>query len=73
MPIYDLKCKNCETVFEALVKVSDFENKEIHCPNCLDTDLEKLVSSASFKLEGTGWYETDFKDKPIEPPKSEDS
>ena len=36
------------------------------CPSCGEDALRKLVSAAAFKLKGTGWYETDFKDKPKE-------
>jgi predicted nucleic acid-binding Zn ribbon protein len=25
--------------------------------------LKKLISAAAFKLKGSGWYETDFKNK----------
>lgn len=60
-------------IFEALVKISEFENSEVPCPNCSKTDLEKLVSSASFKLKGTGWYETDFKQKPQKQKKKKES
>ena len=33
------------------------------CPECGKSALTKLVSASSFKLKGTGWYETDFKNK----------
>tara|TARA_B110000444_G_C18560292_1_gene464475 strand:+ start:314 stop:592 length:279 start_codon:yes stop_codon:yes gene_type:complete len=33
------------------------------CPECGQDSLLKLVSAAAFKLKGTGWYETDFKNK----------
>ena len=31
------------------------------CPACGAASLHKQVTAASFKLKGTGWYETDFK------------
>ena len=31
------------------------------CPSCHQQKLKKLVSAASFRLKGSGWYETDFK------------
>jgi len=46
---------------EAIQKVSDDPLKD--CPECEQETLRKLVSAAAFKLTGTGWYETDFKDK----------
>lgn len=33
------------------------------CPECRQAELRKLVSPSSFRLKGTGWYVTDFKDK----------
>lgn len=46
---------------EKLQKISDDPAKT--CPECGEDSLQKLVSAAAFKLKGTGWYETDFKDK----------
>jgi predicted nucleic acid-binding Zn ribbon protein len=34
------------------------------CPECHKATLQKLVSAAGFQLKGTGWYVTDFKNKP---------
>ena len=31
------------------------------CPACGKPSLSKLISAASFRLKGGGWYETDFK------------
>ncbi len=38
------------------------------CPECDESSLRKLVSAAAFKLKGTGWYETDFKDNASKKP-----
>lgn len=61
MPIYEYKCDRCEHQLEILQKISDEPAKT--CPECGVESLRKLVSAAAFKLKGTGWYETDFKDK----------
>lgn len=61
MPFYEYRCAACGHEFEELQKVSDPVLKR--CPECNKNRLEKLVSAAAFKLTGTGWYETDFKDK----------
>jgi predicted nucleic acid-binding Zn ribbon protein len=42
-----------------LQKISEEPLKE--CPECNETALKKLISAASFRLKGGGWYETDFK------------
>jgi predicted nucleic acid-binding Zn ribbon protein len=31
------------------------------CPECGKSQLRRLVSAPSFRLKGSGWYETDFK------------
>ena len=59
MPIYQYECAECGHSLEALQKMSDA--KLVDCPKCQAPALKKQVTSASFKLKGTGWYETDFK------------
>ena len=61
MPIYEYKCDECDHQLEKLQKISDDPART--CPECGKDGLRKLVSAAAFKLKGTGWYETDFKDK----------
>ena len=59
MPIYEYVCNNCGHYLEALQKLSD--EPLVFCPECGDATLRKQVSAAAFRLKGTGWYETDFK------------
>lgn len=33
----------------------------VDCPDCDKSALKKLISPVAFRLKGTGWYETDFK------------
>lgn len=61
MPIYEYQCAACGHHLEKLQKASAEPLKE--CPNCGKLELQKLISHTSFKLTGTGWYETDFKHK----------
>lgn len=69
MPIYEYKCDECDHRLEILQKISD--DPETTCPECGKEGLRKLISAVAFKLKGTGWYETDFKDK--KPKKDEKS
>jgi putative FmdB family regulatory protein len=62
VPIYEYQCANCDYKLEAIQKVSD--EPLLTCPKCSTNGLRKLVSAASFRLKGTGWYVTDFKHKP---------
>lgn len=59
MPIYEYQCIACEHRLEALQKISADPLQD--CPACGEPELKKLVSAASFRLKGGGWYETDFK------------
>lgn len=59
MPIYEYQCDACGHVFDKLQKMSDEPLKD--CPQCEQSALTKLVSAPSFKLKGSGWYESDFK------------
>ena len=59
MPIYEYQCTKCEHKMEALQKMSEKPLRD--CPACGKPGLSKLISAASFRLKGGGWYETDFK------------
>ena len=59
MPIYEYQCESCGAGLEMLQKLSDPALKL--CPECGKESLKKKISATSFRLKGTGWYETDFK------------
>jgi putative FmdB family regulatory protein len=40
MPVYEFKCRSCETEFELLVRRTD----RPACPECHGEDLERLLS-----------------------------
>lgn len=61
MPIYEYQCQACGHELEKLQKISDEPLKD--CPACGKPKLQKLVSAAGFRLSGSGWYETDFKNR----------
>lgn len=59
MPIYEYECSRCEHRFEELIRLSDPEPEA--CPACGQSSVRRRISAPSFRLAGTGWYETDFK------------
>lgn len=61
MPIYEYECTSCSHHLEAFQKFNDALLSK--CPECGKSSLRKLISAAAFRLKGTGWYETDFKNK----------
>ncbi|MCB1936923.1 MAG: zinc ribbon domain-containing protein [Nitrosomonas sp.] len=69
MPIYEYLCNSCGVKKEHIQKMSDTPIKA--CPECGSENYTKLISAAGFQLKGSGWYVTDFKNKPVtEPAKS---
>lgn len=61
MPIYEYACTGCGHELETLQKMND--PPLVECPACGDNTLKKKISAAGFRLKGSGWYETDFKNK----------
>lgn len=59
MPIYEFECSGCGHRFDRLQKLSDTDPSI--CPACAAPQLRRKVSAPSFRLAGSGWYETDFK------------
>ena len=62
MPFYEYRCSACAHEFDAMQKMNDAPLTD--CPVCQQPTLVKLISAAGFQLKGSGWYVTDFKDKP---------
>ena len=59
--IYEYQCESCGHQMEAIQKMSD--PALVKCPACDEDSLKKMISAAGFRLKGSGWYETDFKNK----------
>jgi putative FmdB family regulatory protein len=43
MPLYEYKCQNCETRFDALRAMADADNA-IACPKCGSENAQRLIS-----------------------------
>lgn len=59
MPIYEFECSQCGHRFDRLQKLSDPDPSA--CPQCAKASVQRRLSAPSFRLAGSGWYETDFK------------
>ena len=59
MPIYEYRCQQCGHELEKLQRMTDAPL--LDCPACEQPGLRRLISAAGFRLKGSGWYETDFK------------
>tara|TARA_B100000700_G_scaffold921_1_gene1301 strand:+ start:74074 stop:74382 length:309 start_codon:yes stop_codon:yes gene_type:complete len=56
MPTYIFKNKKSKEVFEIQMRISELDDYKLKNPN-----LIQMPTAPSFRLKGTGWYETDFK------------
>jgi putative FmdB family regulatory protein len=59
MPIYAFVCSACGHQFDRLQKLSDPDPDA--CPTCAADAIKRQLTAPSFRLSGSGWYETDFK------------
>ena len=59
MPIYAFACTACGHHFDKLQKLSDPDPAA--CPECGAETVKRRLTAPSFRLSGSGWYETDFK------------
>jgi putative FmdB family regulatory protein len=59
MPIYAFACSACGHHFDRLQKLSDPDPAA--CPDCGADAVKRRLTAPSFRLSGSGWYETDFK------------
>ena len=60
MPIYAFACAACGHQFDRLQKLSDPDPAA--CPECgAAGEVRRQLTAPSFRLSGSGWYETDFK------------
>jgi putative FmdB family regulatory protein len=59
MPIYAFNCSACAHDFDRLQKLSDPDPAA--CPACGADAVRRKLTAPSFRLAGSGWYETDFK------------
>jgi putative FmdB family regulatory protein len=62
MPIYEYRCSSCGVQKDVMQKISDAVLTT--CPECGKETFSKQLSVAGFQLKGSGYYATDFKDKP---------
>ena len=56
MPTYIFKNTKTNEVFEKQMRISELDQYKKE-----NLDLIQMPTAPSFRLKGTGWYETDFK------------
>lgn len=69
MPTYQYECESCAYLFEALQSMIDKKLRK--CPKCAKMSLVRHIGGGSgIIFKGTGFYETDYKNKPASTAKS---
>ena len=66
MPIYEYLCESCGKRGEHLRKLNASHTEK--CPVCGKPTYQRQISASNLQFKGSGFYETDFKDKPKAPP-----
>lgn len=61
MPTYDYRCKACNYTFEAFQNMNEEPLKE--CPKC-KSEVKRLIGAGAGPIfKGSGFYQTDYKNK----------
>jgi putative FmdB family regulatory protein len=62
MPRYDYKCRECGNEFEEFHSMTS--ETKVKCSSCKSEECTKMISGGiGVKFNGTGFYETDYKNK----------
>lgn len=64
MPIYGYSCSSCGAQKDVMQKISDAPLTT--CPECGKATITKQITAAGIQLKGSGYYATDFKNKPAQ-------
>jgi putative FmdB family regulatory protein len=66
MPTYQYECSACGHEFEELQSMTDAKLKK--CPKCKKDKLNRLIGTGGgIIFKGTGFYQTDYKNKGTSP------
>ena len=61
MPTYEYECKKCGNLFEEFQSMTAEPLKK--CPKCKGKVQRLISSGAGFIFKGSGFYQTDYKNK----------
>jgi putative FmdB family regulatory protein len=57
MPLYEYQCRECDTRFERIERVS--APSDGVCPSC-GGPARRLLGAPALQFKGSGWYVTDY-------------
>jgi putative FmdB family regulatory protein len=61
MPTYTYKCSECNHQFDIKQRITD--EKLIHCPECQEDTLERVIGANPVIFKGDGWADNYAKGK----------
>lgn len=61
MPIYEYYCRRCAQYSEQITQRSD--ELVDKCPVCGSHEIDRVPSAPAVRFKGSGFYETEYKDK----------
>ena len=61
MPTYEYRCDSCNTNMEITHSIT--ADAHTKCPNCDSETLKRLISSTSFRLEGSTWAHDGYRNR----------
>ncbi len=47
MPVYEYECKNCRNRFENVESIREHGTKEVKCPECKSTSVERVYGGVT--------------------------
>lgn len=70
MPFYRYECGNCGEQFRVLHRNGDDTEEVTKCPHCGSAEVERLLPRIGVIYKGSGYYNTDYRNKRTKPAKS---
>jgi len=61
MPTYDMRCSECNTVFEVRRSPGDLD--DVCCPDC-GAAAKRVFTPVGVVFKGSGFHNTDYRPKP---------
>ena len=57
MPLYEYICRKCGNQFSEVLTLKELGRKQVHCPKCQNTDVQKVIEPfyAKTPSKTRGW------------------
>ncbi len=51
MPLYEYICRKCHRQFAEVMSIKEHDDRQVRCPKCASTDLQKVIEPFFAKTE----------------------